>query len=206
MTTYDLSHLTQPADQAVMGPIQDDEALFLYSIIRGMRLKRILEVGGLSGYSAANFLKALQGEGRVYTVDIHELSPLADNHKVVVKNALDLTHNDLDDEAVDLLFFDCHDYNVQMSLFVKLQEQQIINDSTVLALHDTNLHPQQFVSWAYPVEGGYVHVAVERRMVNDFKRMGYDIFSLHTKLQVHDKEFPYRHGVTICQKFRPMVV
>ena len=59
MVKYDLSHLSQPENQNVSGPIQDDEALFLYSIIRGCRLERILEIGGLSGYSAKNFLQAL---------------------------------------------------------------------------------------------------------------------------------------------------
>ena len=58
MVNYDLTHLTQNENQRVLGPIQDDEALFLYSIIRGCRLERILEIGGLNGYSARNFLKA----------------------------------------------------------------------------------------------------------------------------------------------------
>ena len=44
MVYYDLTHLNQPSNQFVLGPIQDDEALFLYSIIRGSRLKYILEL------------------------------------------------------------------------------------------------------------------------------------------------------------------
>jgi predicted O-methyltransferase YrrM len=73
MTSYDLSHLTQPQKQNVVGPIQDDEALFLYSLIRTMRLKRILEIGGDVGYSATNFLKAIGGNGIVYIVEAHSL-------------------------------------------------------------------------------------------------------------------------------------
>jgi predicted O-methyltransferase YrrM len=206
MTSYDLSHLTQPEKQNVVGPIQDDEALFLYSLIRTMRLKRILEIGGDVGYSATNFLKAIGGDGIVYTVDLKPTPSLAKNHKVIVKNALLLEPADIDQAPLDLIFFDCHEYNVQMSLFIRLQERQIINDHTVLALHDTNLHPQQFVPWAYPVEGGYVHQPVERRMSNDFKRMGYDVLSLHTRLSAHDEMLPFRHGLTVCQKFRPMKI
>lgn len=41
-------------------PLQDDEALFLYSIVRGLRLSSVLEIGGLRGYSALNFLQAMQ--------------------------------------------------------------------------------------------------------------------------------------------------
>ena len=36
--------LRSPLLQWVVGPIQDDEALLLYSIVRGMRLQTILEV------------------------------------------------------------------------------------------------------------------------------------------------------------------
>ncbi len=44
---YDLDHLIQTNKQDVIGPIQDDEALLLYSIVKGMRLNRVLEIGGL---------------------------------------------------------------------------------------------------------------------------------------------------------------
>ncbi len=52
--------------------MQDDEALLLYSVVRGMRLSRVLEIGGLSGYSAKNFLQAMEPmQGVVYTVGMH---------------------------------------------------------------------------------------------------------------------------------------
>jgi predicted O-methyltransferase YrrM len=63
MVSYDLSHLVQPNDEAVLGPVQDTEALFLYAVVRGMRMRRVLEIGGLSGYSARNFLAALPADG-----------------------------------------------------------------------------------------------------------------------------------------------
>ena len=67
MVAYDLSHLTQPDDQVVVGPVQDDEALLLFALVRCMRLRRILEVGGLDGYSARNFLRAMGRGGTLYT-------------------------------------------------------------------------------------------------------------------------------------------
>lgn len=39
-------------------PMQDDEQLFIFAVVRGLRLSRILEIGGLRGDSALNFLKA----------------------------------------------------------------------------------------------------------------------------------------------------
>lgn len=208
MVHYNLLHLRQPNDQAVVGPIQDDEALFLYSIVKAMRLNRILEIGGMFGYSAMNFLAAMdQVHGAVYTVDLCQVPVAAPNHKVIVKNALDLTMQDVDNLPVDLVFFDCHDM-VQMDVYKSFVEAGIITQSTILALHDTNLHyPPYYVCGEYlKEEDGFVHQPVERKMVNMFKEMGYDVFNLHTTREKHSIGFPFRHGVTMCQKFKPLAV
>jgi predicted O-methyltransferase YrrM len=207
MVKYDLSHLTQPESQNVSGPIQDDEALFLYSIIRGCRLNRILEIGGLSGYSAKNFLQALSFSktGVLYTCDFNEVPTLSDNHKVIIKNALDLTVNDLDNQPLDLVFFDCHDM-VQIDIYCKLVNNNIINDNTIIALHDTNLHYPPYHHWGVYNENekGYAHQPVERQMVNIFKNLDYDIFSISTDSTKHSPDFPVRHGLTVCKKFKFM--
>jgi predicted O-methyltransferase YrrM len=205
MVNYDLSHLSQPEDQNVSGPIQDDEALFLYSIIRGCRLERILEIGGLNGYSAKNFLQALSfsKDGILYTCDLYPVPILSENHKVIIKNALDLTINELDNKPLDLVFFDCHDM-VQMDIYHKFVNNNIINDNTILALHDTNLHypPYQHCGIFIEKDNGYAHQPVERLMVNTFKNLGYDIFSISTDHSKHSEKFPVRHGITVCKKFK----
>jgi predicted O-methyltransferase YrrM len=208
MVAYNLSHLTQDDTESVVGPIQDTEALFLYSIVRGMRLRRILEIGGLNGYSATNFLEAFAEPEKsvMYTVDINEVRKLAPNHKVMQKNALELTEEDLDNTPLDLIFFDCHEFAVQVTVFNLLVEKQLINNKTIIALHDTNTHPSQFVPWAYPTEDGWVHQKVERAMVNELVKFGYQAFSLHTQLNRHDEKMPFRHGVTIMQMFKPLIV
>lgn len=207
MVYYNLQHLTQSTDQKVLGPIQDDEALFLYSIIKGMRLKNILEIGGGSGYSAKNFIAALDQvqDGKVFTVDLHSVPVLAQNHKVIVKNAIDLTPEDIDGKTIDLVFFDCHDM-IQMDIYHRFMEQGILTDATILALHDTNLHYPPYQVWGPYIqeEGGYAHQPVERKMVNEFKRLGYDIFMLHTTKDKHNPDFPFRHGISICQKFKTL--
>src|SRR5579872_3938367 len=103
MVAYNLSHLTQAPDQQVSGPIQDDEALLIYAVIKVMRLRRILEVGGLSGYSARNFTAAVGDEGVVYTVDLTPVPAQGPNHRVVTKDAADLTAADLDSLPLDLV-------------------------------------------------------------------------------------------------------
>lgn len=204
MVTYDLAHLTQPDDQRVLGPIQDDEALFLFALVKGMRLRRILEIGGLDGYSSTNFLAASAGhDGVVYTVDINPVPQKAPNHRVILKNALHLTPEDLDNRPVDMVFFDCHD-TVQMKVFRSLKDNGIITDDTVLALHDTNLHFAPWNVWGRYIEeeDGYAHQPVERQMVNEFKDLGYDVFAVRTTKDKHDETLPFRHGITLCQKFQ----
>jgi hypothetical protein len=206
MVAYNLRHLTQLDNQAVAGPIQDDEALFLFATIRVMQLRRILEIGGLSGYSARNFCAAVGQLGKVFTVEREPMTQVAENHAVIQKDARYLVASDVGNEPVDLLFFDCHDYPSQFECFHNGMRQGIFTDETILAFHDTNLHPTQTVEWAYPVEEGWVHCNVERRMVNDFKRIGYDVFVLGTRMGAHGPHLPYRHGVTIAKKFKPLAV
>lgn len=206
MVSYNLSHLTQATRQSVLGPIQDDEALFLYSIIRGMRLQRILEIGGLSGYSARNFLAAVEHvEGTVITVDINPVQVINNRHKVIIKDARNILLSDLDGQSIDLIFFDCHDFDCQMEIYHKFVSHGIITDKTVLALHDTNLHPYKVIPSAYKVDGGWVHQPAERRMVNEFvSKHNYHPFCLHTSPEKHGPHMPYRHGITVLQKFKPL--
>jgi len=220
MTNYDLSHLTQTDDQWVIGPIQDDEALFLYSIIRGKRIKTIFEIGGLEGYSAKNFLAAVGPTGKVYTVDRNTVIAQAANHSCIQKDALMITAEDLDNTIMEIVYFDCHDYDVQMAVYHNLVKFGLINSETILALHDTNLHytnkeykycrgptKEYNLSVEYNNEIiAYIHQPVERQMVNTFVDMGYHAFSLHTTPDKHDETFPNRHGVTILSSFQKLII
>ena len=211
MVAYNLEHLTEDASQEVMGPIQDDEALFLYAVVRGMRLRSALEIGGLGGYSAVNFCAAVGPSGIVYSVDVNSVPVVAPNHRVVVKNAAHLSRAALPDlpvDGIDLVFFDCHDYDAEMSMFERLRADGVVRDDTVLALHDTNEHPYQTGPWVYKNPGGpgWVHAQAERRMVNDLRARGYEAFQLHTRLDRHSPDLPYRHGVTLLSKPRELPV
>jgi hypothetical protein len=206
MVAYDLRHLTQGSTQEVSGPIQDDEALLLFALIRVMRIRRVLELGGLGGYSARNFCAAVGNKGIVYTVDLNPVVQIAENHRTIQKDVRYLTRGDVGNEAIGLIFFDCHDYVAQFDMFHRLQAEGMITDATFFALHDTNIHPTQTVPWAYPVRDGWVHQAVERRMANDFKRMGYDVLALGTSGASHDTDLPYRHGLTLVGRFRPFEI
>ena len=216
MVRYNLQHLTQDDSQSIPGAIQDDEALLFYALIRVKRIKRIVEFGSTFGDSARNFLAAIGNIGTVYSVDwgIEVVCPkLASNHKVIIKNVADITAEDLDNEPIDLLFFDCHAYEAELCAFQNLRRAGVITDKTIFAFHDTNLWAtkdapnQTEVEWAdisYEVEGGWRFCPPESQMVNDFKEMGYDILNLGTDRSVHNKDFPYRCGLSIARKFTPL--
>ena len=81
----DLAHLSQPTPgwdgayprQMAMGPMQADEMLLLFGLVRSSAVARVLEIGGLQGTSAYNFLQALRCKHggpvapMVITVDIN---------------------------------------------------------------------------------------------------------------------------------------
>jgi hypothetical protein len=175
-----------------------------------MRLKRILEIGGLNGYSAANFLAAVGPQGTVYTSDVNDVDKVRPNHIIIKKSAADLVPEDFDGIPLELVFFDCHVLSAQMKAFNTLTKAGIITDKTVLALHDTNTFPNNreiLPPDAYAVnDGTFVHQPVERIMVNDFVDMGYSPFLLHTTPDKHSEAYPYRKGVAIMTKFKTLEV
>lgn len=205
---YNLSHLNQTTCE-VIGPIQDDEALFLYALIKVMGLKYVVEVGGLSGYSAQNFLCAIPSGGKVVTIEPQLLIPLADNHNVITKLAHMVTVEDIGLPHIDLIFFDAHEEDSQMTLFHSLCNAKIIDDKTIIVLHDTGTHPvdiwnlQKLVSDNNHnnANNGFVHQVPERNMSNSLMDLGY--CPLH--LAVNNNDLPidnltFRHGLTILNK------
>ena len=63
---FGIGHLVLMREEDANGPIQRDEALFLFAIIRVVRPKNIVEFGFHGGRSAFNFLCALSNGGGIY--------------------------------------------------------------------------------------------------------------------------------------------
>lgn len=197
---YNLDHLTQADTQEVFGPIQDDEALVLFALIRCMRIRNVVEVGSQHGYSAKNFLEAVGKNGHVIGIDINETPKLADNHTTIIKDISLITENEIPWE-IDLVFYDCHNLQAQMSFHSRMIQFNKITKKTTIVLHDTNLYPSGVVQHAYKIKDGWVHQPDERKMVNLLVEQGWSAVCLHTRLENHDEALPYRHGITILQQF-----
>lgn len=204
---YDLKHLTQTSTE-VFGPIQDDEALLLYSLVRVIGAKYIVEIGGLFGYSAQNFCKAIPDDGKVIIVDPnfgykHSL-PLH-KHTLIKKLAHQVNISDLNIPRIDILFFDCHVLDSQMKFFDNVQP--LLNQNTIIVLHDTGTRPinygkDHYVSDTDGVYGnnGFFPISTEREMSNAFMELGYYPLQLHANNNDLPDYIKIRHGLTLLQK------
>ena len=60
----------QGVAQGVLGPMQDDEALLLYALVQASHVRRVLEIGGLGGFSAFTLVQGMHRKpnSAVYTM------------------------------------------------------------------------------------------------------------------------------------------
>jgi hypothetical protein len=167
-------------------------------------VKNIVEIGGLDGYSAVNFLSAISNsDGKLFTIDLNRVSQKAPNHFVIQKDIGEVSVMDLLYTKIDMVFFDCHDYESQMKFYHNMIENKLIDDDTIISLHDTNLHPNKHCDWAYRIGEGWVHQPVERMMVNELvTNYGYHVVNFHTQMEKHGDNLPFRHGVSILSKYK----
>ena len=186
-----------------MGPIQDDEALLLYAVCRVCCYSRVIEFGGLGGYSALNFLKALEPrKGTVYSVDCSEMGIVGERHIHVHKEAAQVTAEDFGGLSVDLALFDCHDCVQQLTALQTLKAGGIIAPSTLLVFHDTGLHAnrEHEGSVLLSTREGWIHQQAERKMVRILQEEGYDTVEFHCLYPT--PPIRYRHGLTLMRPVR----
>ena len=189
-------------DEDVGGPIQDSEALLLYALVKVCLVRKIIEVGGLNGYSCRNFLKAMGEGGSIYTVDINPVPTQSPNHFFIQSDIAHVNTDRLGKEPFDLVFFDCHEYEAQMKFLERMEASGLVNKNTILALHDTNPHPHKTAQWSYQnKKGEWIHQKAEREMVNSLTKKGWQAICLHTQPERHGPHLPVRHGLTLMKKF-----
>lgn len=212
---YCLSHLCDSEDQYQVGPMQDDEMLLVFAFIRVTRAARILELGGLRGNSARNFLTATRGlpGSRVYTVDLRRVKSQDARHITLHMDATRITATDVDEAPLDFILLDCHHYNATMHTLQALESASLIHRTTTLALHDTGLHQK---SRSFKGIGNnalraqpdlVMHQIVERLVVEQLRTGGIDgtgrrrwvAVHAHRDRIAHDDILAFRHGITLMQ-------
>eukprot|EP00928_Gymnodinium_smaydae_P011678 TRINITY_DN14281_c0_g1_i2.p1 TRINITY_DN14281_c0_g1~~TRINITY_DN14281_c0_g1_i2.p1 ORF type:complete len:642 (+),score=108.71 TRINITY_DN14281_c0_g1_i2:57-1982(+) len=157
---YELPHLLR--DNAPrLGPVQDDEALLLYALVRATRPKTIVEFGTANGFSGVNWLHAIgdDPEALVFSYDILPY-PAARNledadHRFVFvqKSQADFAASDVNQRPVDVAFFDAG-HVVEYSLLAFERLLPSLTPTAIVAVHDTGLHVRDFGSGAPEDEEG----------------------------------------------------
>jgi predicted O-methyltransferase YrrM len=193
--------------QLVAGPMQADEMLVLFAMVRTSFVRRVLEIGGWKGDSAYNWLEALRckNDATVYTVD-RRVVPRHDHpavtHKTILKDAATLVLVDIDNEPIDLLLLDCHAYEASQHIFNAVIGNNLLSRNGFIVLHDTGLHPKKF-KWPFwpgaqiPTDQGIIHQPVERLLADwiPLQDCSFQRISFH-----HDDRYAPRHGMTILQR------
>jgi predicted O-methyltransferase YrrM len=207
----DISHLTIFSEIAD-GPVQREEALFLYSLMRVVRPQTVVEVGFLNGRSALNFLCALDADARLYSFDIApaEHAPDLFGHdprfKFRTRSQDELTPGDIDGREADFVFLDAsHDLELNRATFSRLLA--MMAPDAILAVHDTGTVPRRFVRPGhYFLESTVGWVGDEREVMPDERAFMNWLLDEHPEFaQVHfHSRRTVRCGITVLQRSAPL--
>jgi len=147
-----MSHLLSYRENDAIGPLQRDEAIALFGIIRTLRPRVVVEFGFFHGHSAFNFLQALSADARLYSYDID-----ADSIKraktefgfdrrfsFIGKSQTDFHPEDIDSQEIDFVFFDAaHELDLNIETFNGVVHH--LAAEAMIAIHDTGLwHRKHF--------------------------------------------------------------
>lgn len=210
-----LSHIYSYQEEQAIGPLQREEALFLFALLRVVRPKLVVEFGFLRGDSALNFLAAIAPEGRLLSYDISDEAEhyaklyFSDygHFKFLKKSQTEFSPQDLDSQLVDFVFLDAaHDLELNQRTWQLLHPH--LSEEAIVAIHDTgtwsrkhlgplqNRHiAKENCTWISETE--LAHQPDERKFVNWIreKHPSFSTVNLHTGNTL-------RHGLTLIQKSR----
>jgi predicted O-methyltransferase YrrM len=207
----DISHLTIFSEIAD-GPIQREEALFLYSLLRVVRPRTVVEIGFLNGRSAFNFLCALDADARLYSFDIDGAARARDlfghdpRFTFRTRSQAELTPDDIDGREADFVFLDAsHELDLNRTTFSRLLP--LMAPNAILAVHDTGTVPRHFVrSGHYWLESKIGWIDDEREVMPDERAFANWLLDEHPEFsQVHfHSRRTVRCGVTVLQRSAPL--
>lgn len=205
----DISHLTFFSEVAD-GPVQREEALFLYSLLRVVRPRTVVEIGFFKGRSAHNFLCALDTDARLYSFDIdencaeraRELFGHDPRFTFRIRSQAELTREDIDGREADFVFLDAsHELDLNRTTFRRLLP--LMAPNAILAVHDTGTVPRHLVpSGHYWFESTIGWIDDEREVMPDERAFSNWLLDEHPEFsQVHfHSRQTLRCGITVMQR------
>jgi hypothetical protein len=213
--TLGVSHLLSYREDDAIGPLQRDEALALFGIIRTIQPRTVVEFGFFHGHSAYNFLQALGPEAVLFSYDVCPDS--ATRARVEFwhdrrftfhgKSQTDFDPKDMGGRKIDFVFFDAaHELELNTATFERILP--CLADEAMIAVHDTGLwHRKDFTplheSFTKEVIGEwvsdelYAHQPGERAFIDWIV----DYHPQFAAIHLHSTA-SLRHGLTLLQKQR----
>lgn len=196
-----------------VGPLQRDEALALFGIVRALAPKTVVEFGFYHGHSAFNFLQAMEMDSKIFSFDISEESairatqefPQDPRFAFLHKSQTDFTPEDVENRTIDFVFFDAaHDLSLNVETFEKLLPS--LAPTCTIAIHDTGLwikshfkpvHHEFVAKTGHSFLAGnqYPHQPDERKFVNWICKNHPAFVAIH----LHSTN-TLRHGITLLQR------
>ena len=220
--TPDVTHLASFPEEDAWGPLQRDEALLLYAVVRAKRPRTVVEFGFHLGHSAFNFLRAMDADATLFSFDVDPgCVRIARDYfghdprlRFTLKSQDAVTAADVDGRPIDLLFIDAsHDLPLNQRTFAAVAP--LLAPDALVAVHDTGAWaadrlPRNPRAAAHVAAGGtghwldgggYAHQPGERAFVNWVvaEQEGFQAVHFHT-----DRVF--RHGLTLLQRGGPLEV
>ncbi len=212
-----ISHLLSYRENDAIGPLQRDEAIALFGMIRSLRPKVVVEFGFFHGHSAFNFLQALPGDGRLYSYDIDPDSikrartefNFDRRFTFIGKSQTDFDPEDIGSQEIDFAFFDAaHELDLNIETFNRIVPH--LAAEAMVAIHDTGLwHRDHFApihetfTREYPgvwKDGDlYAHQPGERAFIDWIvaEHPGFSAIHFHSTRTL-------RHGFSLLQRKRPL--
>ncbi len=214
-----ISHLLSYRESDAIGPLQRDEAIALFGIIRTLRPLVVVEFGFFHGHSAFNFLQALPEDGRLYSYDIDADSvkravtefTFDRRFKFLGKSQAAFEPDDIGGREVDFVFFDAaHELELNIETFKRIAPH--LAAGAMIAIHDTGLwHRAHFAGEHETFVRGnpgewlsdelYAHQPGERAFVDWILAGGHG----YSAVQFHSTR-TLRHGFTLLQRTSPLSV
>jgi Methyltransferase domain len=212
-----ISHLLSYRENDAIGPLQRDEAIALFGIIRTLRPQVVVEFGFFHGHSAFNFLQALTENAQLYSYDIDSESiqraksefSFDKRFHFIGKSQTDFAPEDIGHQKIDFVFFDAaHELDLNIQTFQRIIDQ--LDPEAMLAVHDTGLWQRAYFSpihetftrempGEWETEDLYAHQPGERKFM-DWIVTEYPEFSV---LHFHSSR-TLRHGFSLLQRKRQL--
>jgi hypothetical protein len=178
-----------------LGPLLDEDALLLQSVIKMTNPRIVVELGHFWGKSAMAMLEAMDADAELHSYDNTKNAVFEDKRFHFYRKS----QEEVDIPNIDFVFFDAsHELELNRQTFRKLAT--LMNEKGIIAVHDTGTWIGGNVFNALDgfadEKGNWVHCPDELTFMNWIRdyHPEWQQIHLHSSRQV-------RHGITLLQKY-----